>query len=73
MMKIILEKDKCIGCGSCAVLCPDYFEMCENSKAALKESKKNADNNFELEITEIDCVNDAAEACPVQIIHINKK
>ena len=72
-MKITLEREKCIGCGSCAVLCPKYFEMVEDGKSNLKNSKKNPKtNNFELEIKEIGCSQDAAEACPVQIIHIEK-
>ncbi len=33
MSKIILEREKCIGCGSCAVLCPKYFELINDGKS----------------------------------------
>lgn len=37
-MKIIVERPKCIGCGSCAALCPDFWEMAEDGKSFLKNS-----------------------------------
>ncbi len=37
----------------------------------IKGSKKNLKTgNFELGVNEVDCAEDADEACPVQIIHI---
>jgi len=74
MAKIILEREKCIGCGSCAALCSKFFEMAEDGKTKLSGSKKNSETgNDELEIEEIECAQEAADACPVQIIHIVKK
>lgn len=70
MPKIILEREKCIGCGSCAALCPKYWEMAEDGKTRLLNSKKNAEGNYELEIEDIGCNQEAADACPVQVIHI---
>lgn len=71
MVKIILERDKCIGCGSCQAICPKHFEIQEDGKSHLLESvlDKNT-HDEELEITEPDCIKDAADSCPVQIIHI---
>ncbi len=70
-MKIILEREKCIGCGACAAVCEKYFKTAEDGKANLKNSKKNQkNNNFELEIKKVECAKEAAEACPVQIIRI---
>jgi len=72
-MKIIHERQKCIGCGSCAALCPKYWEMDEDGKACLLNSKKNPETkNDELEVQEIGCNREAAESCPVQIIHLVK-
>lgn len=71
-MKIIQEREKCIGCGSCAALCPKYWEMAEDGKSRLINSEKNAEGNFELEVTAIECNQEAADACPVQIIHIEQ-
>ena len=70
MPKIIQEREKCIGCGSCAALCPKYWEMSEDGKSKLKNSTPNAEGNHELEVEEIECNQEAADACPVQIIHI---
>jgi ferredoxin len=70
-MKIILERKKCIGCGSCASLCPVFWEMGEDGKSNLKESTiDEKTGNQELEIEAIDCAQEASSACPVQIIHI---
>jgi ferredoxin len=67
-MKIILERQNCIGCGSCVAVCPQYFEMAEDNKSHLKDSAKNADEAESLEIEEPGCVDDAADVCPVRII-----
>jgi len=72
MPKIIQEREKCIGCGSCAALCPKFFEMTDDGKAKLLNSEKNAEGNDELEVEEVGCAQEAADACPVQIIHILK-
>jgi ferredoxin len=71
MAKIILEKEKCIGCGSCQALCPKYWELESDGKAHLKNSKVDPKNgNEELEIGKIDCNQEAADTCPVQCIKI---
>lgn len=73
-MKIILERDKCIGCGTCTVLCPKFFEMAEDGKATLKGSKKNEETgNFKLEVRDLECIKEAIESCPVQIIKVESK
>jgi ferredoxin len=72
-MKITLDKSKCIGCGSCASLCPKFFELAEDGKSHLKGSKFDQNQQKEeLEIEESGCVKEAAEACPVQAIQIEK-
>jgi len=72
-MKIIHEKSKCIGCASCVNVCPEYFEMDKSGKAHLKGSKiiDAKTEKEELEISDVDCVKDAADVCPVQCICIN--
>lgn len=73
MAKIILEKEKCIGCGSCTTLCPEYFEMEDDGKSHIKNSNKDSKTgNEELEVEKIKCAESAAEACPVECIHIKK-
>lgn len=71
MSKIILEREKCIGCGSCQAICPEYFELAEDGKSHIKNSEKNLKTgNDELEIKKIKCAESAAEACPVQCIKV---
>lgn len=53
-----VDKEKCIGCGSCAALCPEVFEM-KGDKAIVK-----ADSTDKL------CAKEAADACPIQAIKI---
>lgn len=73
MAKIVLEREKCIGCGSCAAVCPDYFEMVDDGKSAVKNAERDEKTgNDTLEVDKIKCAESAAEACPVQCIHIEK-
>lgn len=71
-MKIIHDKAKCIGCGSCAALCPKFFEMTEDGKAHLKGSKFDAKTKIEeLEVEDPACTQEAVEVCPVKCIKIS--
>lgn len=72
-MKVIHEREKCIGCGSCAALCPDYWEMAEDGKSTLKNSQSNSKTgNYELEVEKAKCNQEAADSCPVRCIHIER-
>jgi len=64
-MKIILEREKCIGCGTCQAVCQKYWKMANDGKVDYLGPQ-------ELQEKEIGCNKDAAEACPVQCIHIEK-
>ena len=70
MAKIKIEREKCIGCGSCAALCPKYFEIADDGKSHIKDAVKAEVE--ELEVEKIECAESAAEVCPVQCIHIEK-
>ncbi|HCC59811.1 MAG: hypothetical protein A2402_00265 [Candidatus Staskawiczbacteria bacterium RIFOXYC1_FULL_37_43] len=69
-MKIKLEIEKCIGCGSCQAVCPKYFEAQEDGKSHIKDAAKQEVE--ELEVEKVECAESAAQACPVQCIHIEK-
>lgn len=72
-MKIILERAKCIGCGSCSALCPSYFKLDDDGLAVLKGAYNNKDEQvLEIQEHEVGCAKEAAEVCPVQIIKIEK-
>lgn len=59
--KIIMDRDACIGCGSCAAICPENWEM--------KEDKSHPKKN---QVAELGCNKEAADACPVQCITIKE-
>lgn len=62
-MKIKIDREICIGCGSCQVVCPDFFELDEENKAYVKEIESGADD---------ECVQEAIEICPVDVITAEK-
>jgi ferredoxin len=69
-MKVIHQREKCIGCGSCAALCPKYWEMSDDGKSKLLNSRAGANGDYELEVGDLECNRNAAEACPVECIQI---
>jgi len=72
MARIIQDHKGCIGCGTCVILCPDFWEMGDDMKAHPKQGKKNPEGDYEFEVSEKDvgCNKEAAEACPAQVIRI---
>jgi ferredoxin len=70
MSKIKLEREKCIGCGSCAAICAKCFELSDDGKSHIINSVKQ--DVEELEVEKLECSEAAAEACPAQCIHIEK-
>ncbi len=74
MKKVIFEREKCIGCGSCTFACPDYWEMGEDGMSNLKGGKKNEETgNIELDVEEVGCNKEAEEGCPALCIHIKEE
>jgi ferredoxin len=59
MVKIVVDKDKCIGCGLCTTICPEVFAMGKDGKAFANAQK------------DIPCVKEALESCPVSAISEN--
>ena len=67
--KVVLEREECISCENCVGSCPDYFEMADDSWAHVKGSKR-VGSNDELDTDDLGCCKEAAEECPVTIIHV---
>lgn len=69
--KIDHDRPNCIGCGACAAVAPNFWEMAEDGKSSIKGGKK-VGNKEEKEIAEKDLAanKEAAESCPVNVIHI---
>ena len=58
---VTVDKKKCIGCGSCAAVCEEVFEMKDTDDGSKAVVKAGAD-------TSKDCVQDAINTCPVDAI-----
>ncbi len=72
--KIIHEKEKCISCGACVAIAPEFWELDREGMAQLKEGKQ-VDGRWERKISteEARAINqEAADCCPVQIIKLEK-
>lgn len=62
--KIIVDKDICIGCGSCNAICPGNFGFDkEENKALVRRGV----------VGKLTCEREAADACPVSAISIQEK
>lgn len=72
MAKVIQQRDKCIGCGTCVAVCPDFWQMDNDGKSKLKGSRDAGGSRFELEAEEVGCNKEAASSCPVQIITVEE-
>ncbi len=66
--KIELNRKECIGCGACASLCPDFWEMHNDGKSVLKGCELNDVQSIETD--DLKCAVEAAKTCPVEVIHI---
>ena len=64
-MKLVVDKDICIGCGACAAICPDVFEIDDEGFAISVVDNVNED-------VKEDAI-DAKEGCPVNAIKENNQ
>ncbi len=60
-MKAVVDRNGCIGCGLCAELCPEVFEILDDglAEATTQPTRSN-----------IHKAHEAAEGCPVQVIKV---
>ena len=61
-MKVKVNRDACIGCGACAAICPDVFEI--DDEGLSKAKKEIVDENDKKDLLNI------VESCPVSAIVI---
>lgn len=63
-MKVKVNQDSCIGCGACAAICDNVFEIDDSglSKEKVEEVKEEDKQN----------VRDAADACPTGAIEVEE-
>jgi len=58
MKKLVVDQDTCIGCGTCAALCPKVFKMKDNGKAEVIGQTADTQENIQ----------NAIDSCPVGAI-----
>ncbi len=57
-MAIKVNEETCIGCGSCAALCPGVFQMNTEGKSEV------------ISQDDVECAKNAVQSCPVQAITV---
>ena len=63
-MKVLLNRDACIGCGACAALCENIFEIDNEGISVVKKE--------EVQGEDIELARDAIESCPTGAIELEE-
>ncbi len=64
-MKVRINKDKCVMCGSCVAIAPEVFEMKDDGSVDVKAECQNVDIQDAILVEKI---KQAEVACPVMAI-----
>jgi|TARA_B100002003_G_scaffold247445_1_gene279049 ferredoxin len=69
------DRPNCIGCAACEAVAPDVWEMNSDGKSDIKGGvdKDNGWQEIGIEEKDFQLNKDAADSCPVNVIHILKK
>ncbi len=71
--RVELDREGCIGAAACVAVDPDNWTIVEDGKVDLKDSKQDSKTKFfvrEIDESELKKWMEAAESCPVTVIHI---
>jgi ferredoxin len=71
--KVTIDREECISCESCWAVCPEFFQQNTVDTWSEVTQKYRAGNDpaqGEAPAELLDKVKEAADSCPVQIIHI---
>lgn len=73
-MKVKVNKDACIGCGACAAICDEVFEINDEglSEVKVEENSENKEEFVSVKEELQDEVRDAADSCPTGAIEIEE-
>jgi len=58
-----IDKEKCIGCGTCPLICPNVFRMTDENKAEVTNDTGDTEENIQ----------SAVDACPTAAIFWEEK
>ncbi len=77
-LTVLHERWKCIGCGACAAVAPDFWEMSDDGYSDIKGCQRQETDEGLLESREIADEDraqnqEAADACPVECIHLKEE
>jgi len=64
-MKAWIDRDGCISCGLCASTCPEVFRMADDGLAEVYVDEIPEDSE--------EMAHEAADGCPVSVIHIENE
>ncbi|NMA65535.1 MAG: ferredoxin [Clostridiaceae bacterium] len=64
-MKAWIDRDGCIACGLCPDICPEVFRMADDGFAEVYVDEVPEDAE--------DTAQEAAESCPVSVIHVEEE
>ena len=65
-MKVVVNRDNCIGCGACEALCPEVFQIDD-------EGLSTVINKEEVKEELVEKVTEAMESCPTSAIEEAKE
>lgn len=70
--RIVHDRPGCIGCSACVSVNEKYWEMKDDGKSSIKHSNMKHDGDCEVldDDEDFDKNKEAAEVCPVNVIHI---
>lgn len=74
-MKVTIDREECTSCGLCWDECPEVFEESDDDgwSQIVEEFRKNNDaSSGEVGGDLEECLQGAADGCPVEIIHVGK-
>lgn len=72
-MHVTIDREECISCGSCSAICPEFFESDPQDERSQVVAKYRAGDSLDAGDAPDSlhaCVSEAADACPVSVIHL---
>ena len=67
--KLEIVRQECISCELCTRTCPELFQMAADGFSTLPQGRRVGDND-EQDMDDEGCSRQAADECPVNVIHL---